>query len=62
MTVQYFTRDTIKGEDVVHKGSGEDDLIINWHAAPNQPGVSSLRVHRQITAVTIPTGGEIQQL
>lgn len=56
-----LTRDTIKGTNIVHKSGGEDNLIINWHAAPNQPSVSPLGVHCQITIVTIPTGGKKEQ-
>lgn len=57
-----LTRDAIKGKDVVHEGGGEDDLIVNWYAASNQPSVSSLRVHRQVTAIAVPTRGEMHQL
>lgn len=57
-----LTRDAIKGKDVVHERRGEDNLIINWHAASNQPSVSSLRVHRQVTAIAVPTRGETSTL
>lgn len=54
------TRYAVKSLNLVHEGGGEDDLIMNRHAAPNQSGVSPLSVYSQITIVTVPTGGKQQ--
>lgn len=46
--------------NLVHEGGGEDDLVINWHAAPNQARVSPLSVDSQVAIVAVPAGGEKQ--
>lgn len=46
--------------NLVHEGGGEDDLVVNWHAAANQPRVSPLSIYSQVTIVTVPTGGKEQ--
>lgn len=47
------TWDAVEGEDLVHKCSGEDDLVEHRNAASHQPRVSTLRAHGQVPLIAV---------
>lgn len=49
-----FTGNTVEADDLVHKSCGENDLIKDRDAAPNEASVTPLRVHSQVPLIAVP--------
>lgn len=45
--------DLIKALHLIELLEADNDLVVDWHTAPDEPGVAALRDHRQVVGVAV---------